>query len=146
MGRRRTESEQGSTLLLFPAGVLVLLVLAAIAIDLSTMHLGRRELLRTAAQAADDAAAMLDVAAVRRGDLHTLDRVAAERVVRAEISSAHLAGTVVGPPVVAIDPATGAVTVTVAMDLEHVFGRVVPGIGRTERIVVTVSARLVDVD
>lgn len=54
-------SERGSVLLLFPAAVLVLLVLAAITVDFSIAFLGERELANAADAAANDAASTIDV-------------------------------------------------------------------------------------
>jgi hypothetical protein len=48
--------DRGSVLLLFPAGVLVVVVLAAIAVDTSIAFLGERELAAAVAAAANDGA------------------------------------------------------------------------------------------
>ncbi|MFN8050554.1 MAG: pilus assembly protein TadG-related protein [Acidimicrobiales bacterium] len=143
MNARSSRSERGTTLLLFPAAVLVLMILAAIAVDMSSVQLARRELFRTASQAADDGAAMVDQAALRRGDGVHIDRGAAERVVRFEMAAARLPGTLreVG---VTVDDARGVVTVTATMDVRRVFGRVVPSSPSTDRVDVHVSGRLLD--
>ena len=138
-------NERGSVLLLFPVGVIVLMMLAAIAVDLSAVHLARRELLRTTSQAVDDAAAMLDRNAVRQGDLRTIDHAAAERLIRFELATASLAGPLVGPPRIAFDDATGTVPVSVAMRAPRVFGRTVPGVGPDEVVEITTSGRLIAV-
>jgi Flp pilus assembly protein TadG len=134
--------ERGTTLLLFPAAVMVLLVLATIAVDLSAQHLARRELHRAASVAADDAAAMIDRGATRRTGQAHIDPAAAERVVRFELAVAHLPGPLIGPPRVTVDDATGTVHVTVTMEVEPVFGRIV---GRgAERVTVETSGRMLD--
>jgi hypothetical protein len=51
----RGDPEQGSVLILMPAAVLVLLVLAAIALDAAVVFLGEREVADAAAAAANDA-------------------------------------------------------------------------------------------
>jgi len=144
-GPRRIEPgrrERGSTLLLFPAAVMVLLVLAAIAVDLSSLHLARRELQRAAGQAADDAAAMIDRAELRRSGSVRIDHAAATRVARFELAVAHLPGPLIGQPDVTFDDVNDAVTVTAAVEIEPVFGRVA---GRgPERITVSVTGRLLD--
>lgn len=141
VGRR--SDDRGSTLLLFPAAVMVLLLLAAIAVDLSSLHLARRELSRAASQAADDAAAMIDRAEARRTGRTTIDHAAAERVVRYEMRVAHLPGPLAGDPQVTVDDRTGTVTVVASIDVEPVFGTAV---GRgSERITVRASGRLLDV-
>ena len=140
----RRPAERGSTLLLFPAAVLVLMILSAIAIDLSTVHLARRELLRTASQAADDAAAMLDQQAARAGDFTVIDAAAAQRVVLFEMEVADLPGKLVGSPDVTVDDTSGTVTVLVSMEVDRLFGKIAPGTSTTDRITVQVSGRLID--
>jgi len=136
------DDERGSTLLLFPAGVLVLLVLAAIAVDLSALHLARRELHRAASVAADDAASMIDRDATHRTGHTVLDPEAAERVVRFELGTTRLPGRLVGRPDVRVDVAAATVEVTVSMELDPTFGRVV---GRGPAVVtVHATGRLVD--
>jgi uncharacterized membrane protein len=136
-------AERGSALLLFPTAIAVLLLLAAIAVDLSTVHLARRELLRTASQAADDAASMIDRGLLRRTGEARIDHAAADRVIRFELAAAHLAGTLTGPPIVAFDDAAGTVTVSVSMQVEGMFRRVVPG-GERHIVTAVVSGRLLD--
>lgn len=50
------QSERGSALMLMPAGVLIVLVLGALAVDSAIMFLGERELADLSAAAANDAA------------------------------------------------------------------------------------------
>jgi Flp pilus assembly protein TadG len=138
----RRQPERGSTLLLFPAAVLVLLTLAAIAVDLSGLHLARRELSRATEQAADDAAAMIDEAAARGdGEAH-IDHAAAERVVRFELAVARLRGRLIGSPHVVVDDRTDTVTVEATIEVDPVFGSV-PGRG-PQRITVRSVGRLID--
>lgn len=138
----RSREDRASTLLLVPAATMVLLLLGAIAVDLSAVHLARRELLRAAAHAADDAASMVDRAGLRRTGEARLDPDAAARVVRAELALARLPGDVTAIDV-RVDAAAGTVDVTASMDVEPVFGRAIPGVDRTT-VTVTVSGRLVD--
>ena len=83
---RPDRSRRGSVLLLFPAGVLVVLVLAAIAVDASIAFLGERELPAAVAAAANDAAteAISDETFYGAGrvelDDAEVERVATERV------------------------------------------------------------------
>lgn len=138
-GRR---GERGTTLLLFPSAVLVLILLAAIAVDMSALHLARRELHRAAGHAADDAAAMIDRATARRTGETRIDPAAAERVVRFELAAARLPGRLVGNPQVSVDSAGDTVEVVATMEVDPVFGRVV---GRdAQRVTVRVSGRLLD--
>ena len=79
-------TERGSVLLLFPAGVLIVVVLAAMAVDTSIAFLGERELAAAVAAAANDAAteAISDEAFYGGGRLELdgaeVERVAEERV------------------------------------------------------------------
>lgn len=54
--RRRLRDERGNTLVLFPAAVLILLGLGALALDAATIYLGRRRVADLAAATANDAA------------------------------------------------------------------------------------------
>ena len=143
MAERR---ERGSTLLLFPAAVVVLLILASIAVDLSTLHLARRELFRAASQAADDAAEVIDQRAARSDGTVRIDHGAAERVVRFELAVAKLPGDLVGRPTVTFDDSNATVTVGVTMEVRRLFGRAVPGAPRSDRVTVRVSGRLIDLN
>lgn len=135
--------ERGSTLLLYPAAFMVILVLAAIAVDLSMIHLARRELLRSASQAADDGAAMLDADAIRSSSFDTLDLDRAREVVVVEMAAQRLPGDLIGSPRVDAGPRPGTVAVTATMRIEHVFSSVVPGAPRSETITVEVIGEVI---
>src|SRR6476469_4711078 len=83
--------ERGSALALVPAGVLVLLILAAICVYFSSAELARRQLHDAAAGAANDAAGGgLDLLRLRTGDWRIsvdpdLARSIAERSVEATV-------------------------------------------------------------
>lgn len=62
-------SQQGNTLLLMPVGVLVLLILAAIAVDAAVLFLGQRRVADLAASVAQDAVAAVDEASFYEGEL-----------------------------------------------------------------------------
>ena len=57
---RRLRSEGGNTLVLMPVAVVVLLGLAALALDATTLYLGQRRLADLAAAVATDTAGVLD--------------------------------------------------------------------------------------
>ena len=78
-GRGRGWGDSGSTLLLVPAATMVVLALAAIAVDLSMLHAARRDLVAAAGRAVDDAVMSLDQAGARRGEFDRLDEVRARR-------------------------------------------------------------------
>lgn len=77
--RTRLRAEDGNTLLLMPAGVLILMVLGAIAADFAIVFQADRELNDVASGLANDAAGLLDEAAFYTGGDIVVDeaRVAA---------------------------------------------------------------------
>ena len=97
---RRRGTQRGSVLLLFPAGVLIVLVLAAVAVDSSIAFLGERELSGAVTAAANDAAtkALSDSGFYGRGDVELddgeVERVAEERV-RASLDPSRYQGLAV---------------------------------------------------
>jgi Flp pilus assembly protein TadG len=142
-GRR----ERGSVLLLMPAGVLVLLVLGAIAVDFSLVHLAQRELADAAAAAANDAAvAGLDEGAFYgAGRLHVDQRrarsvAAASWAVR---SAAFLDGGLERVDVSTVAGEQVQVTVTARATVEMIFSKALPGAPqrRSVRAVAVATAR-----
>jgi hypothetical protein len=86
-------SDRGSTLLFFPAALLVVVVLASITVDLARLRLVHRQVDDTAAAAANDAVtAGLDVEALRRGDDYRLDPHRVALVVRHSVEAHDHAG------------------------------------------------------
>jgi hypothetical protein len=127
--RRDRVADRGSVLLLVPTGVLVVVVLAAIAVDTGVALLGEREAAALAEGAANDAAtAAVDEAAYRAGGEFRIDEARARRVVAgtmaATSSELEAVRVEVGFPVVDGQP---AVQVTVAGTIDTVFARALPG-------------------
>lgn len=124
--RSSARSQRGSVLMLMPAAVLVVLVLGAIAFDLSVVHLGERELVDAASAAANDAVTYgLDESALRNEGLYRLDP---DRVREAVHQS--LAGSGVVDELTSVDvQPVGAdgVEVTLTMTVEYVFAKALPG-------------------
>jgi hypothetical protein len=119
--------ERGSTLLLFPAVLLVVVVLASITVDLARVRLVHRQADDPASAAANDAVtAGLDVGALRAGEDYRLDPVVVHDVVDRAIGAHRHAGAgrlevdldVTGPRAVRVD-VTGHVPLG--------FARAVPG-------------------
>ena len=81
--------DRGSVLLLFPAGVLVVLLLGAIAVDASIAFLGQREIANAVAAAANDAAtaSLSDAAFYGSGDI-ALDQARATDLAEARVRGA----------------------------------------------------------
>ena len=120
--------ERGSVLALVPAGLLVLLLLAAIAVDTATEYLARRELAAAADAAANDAATFgLDEARYRETGEFVLDPGRAEEAVRRALAARGSAVIDRARITTEVDPEDGTVTVTLRSSAHLVFAPVVPG-------------------
>ena len=137
---RRAMTERATALVLVPTMMLVLVALAAVAVDLTAIHAAQRSLYRTVSAAADDAAGMVDRRRIQQDGVVVVDPEAARRVVRARLATADLPGTV-DEVLVATD--ARSVEVTVRVRIEHLFLGVVPGVDDTGTVPVRVRARLV---
>lgn len=138
----RPHEERGSVLALVPAGFLVLLILAAIAVDSGVAFLGQRQLGDTLAAAANDAAgAALSPASFYRTGALVIDPVKAEQVVcqtvgaqrHGDLHAVSLQLAVAGPVI--------GVRGTALVD--EIFGRLLPGLHQTRvsAIATAVAAR-----
>jgi hypothetical protein len=135
---RRRHDDRGSVLMLLPACVLIVLVLASIAVDMSLVHLRQRQGFDVAAAAANDAAtAAADPRSLRSGQF-VVDPAVAEQVVLDAVAASDLAPHVVGRPAVVVDGAMVEVSVTVAA--EHLFTGVMPGAPDRSLVSATASA------
>ena len=131
-------AERGSVLALIPAGVLVLLILAAVCVDFSTAELARQQLRDAAAGAANDAAGgALDQARLRAGDGHvTIDADAARAIAERSLAvTVHAPVRLTGPPTVAV--VGDRVTVTLEGDAPYLFA---PAVGGHRRVRVRAEA------
>ena len=136
--------ERGSSLLLFPAAVLVLMVLGAIVVDFSIAFLGERELAGATAAAANDAAvrALSNRAFYREGEV-TLDGAAASEIATDEVRGAldldryHDVRVTVG-----VAPGCTSVIVTATAEVDYLFTRALPGAADRVRVAATSSASL----
>jgi Flp pilus assembly protein TadG len=132
-----SSDDGGSALILMPAAMLVVIILGAIAVDLSVVHLARRELSAGAAGAANDAVTYgLDESALRTDGSYELDAGRVEEAVRQS-----LAGSDVGDEVdeVAVTQlGVDQVQVTLSMSVDYLFARGIPG--GPDRTEVTASA------
>lgn len=114
--------------MLVPSATLVVLVLGAIAVDLSQLFLAKRELLDAAASMANDAAgAGLDPASLRDGGPPRLDPDRARDTAYISMLSQQIKGLDPTGIDVTVDPVAGTVTVELAAVVERTFGRIVPG-------------------
>lgn len=150
IGPVAARKERATALMMAPALVLIVLVLGAIAVDLSLVHTARRSAYRSLSAAADDAAAMIDAAEFQRtGEVH-IDPEAATRVVRAHLGLldgdappgfSEPAFRVIDADVVT-DVTAGVVRIAATVEVEHIFGPAVPGLDDTTVISVTTTGRM----
>ena len=139
-GMRRLHGTRGSALMLMPAAVLIMFLLGAIAVDLTAIHLGQRDLQAALTDAANDAAGgALDEALFRGGFGYRIDDDAAWMITMSVLSTKGVLDDLVDGPHVTVDPA-GSVTVTAARRVPHVFGRALPGVPHDEIVHATATA------
>ena len=123
-------------MILVPALVLVLVVLAAIAVDSAVVFLGQRQLGDAAAAAANDAASALSDPSFYRAGSVDLDPIVARRVADASVAAQDHSGfTINGPVDVQVEGRQVCVSLTGRV--EAIFGRAIPGVSH----VATVRAR-----
>lgn len=128
-------------LLLFPAAVLAVLVLAAVTLDVGLTHVRAQQLRSVAASAANDAVGALDIDALRSRGTVSFDPVAAERLVRHSIAAGPLPrATLESVTFTHPSPSRWGVAVTLSMDVRFVIAPALPGGGRGLRITVTERA------
>lgn len=138
--RRTGLPERATALVLVPAMLLVFIVLAAIALDLSAVAGAQRGVERVASAAVDDAAGMLDGRQHQLDGSVRIDRERAQRYVLARIEAAHIPGRVVDADVRVTDTTVDAL---LRVETPHLFLRAVPGM--SDRVLsspIRVRARL----
>jgi hypothetical protein len=126
--------------MLMPAAVLIVLLLGAIAVDLTVVRLRQRAGIGAAGSAANDAVTYgLDQAALRRGDGYHLDPDRVQRAVLESIDGQGLTDDLAARPRITI---TGTDTVTVELDVraDHIFARTLPHGPRTTTVHATATA------
>ena len=125
MSARRRPDERGSVLMLVPAGVLIVFVLASIAVDMSLVHLRKRQAFDLASAAANDAAtAGADQAALRSGS-YVIEAGSARTVVADVVGASELAPHLAAPPSVTVT--AEGVSVEITLEADYIFAGVVPG-------------------
>ena len=128
--------------MLVPAIVLIMFVLGSIAVDLTAIHLGQRDLQAALTDAANDAAAgALDEGLLRSGLGYRVDEGAAWLIAVDVLGTKGILSDLVDGPVVEVAD-DGAVTVTAARRVPHVFGRALPGMPDHETVRATATATL----
>jgi hypothetical protein len=138
----RLTGTRGSVLVLMPVAVLIVLLLGAIAVDLTVVHLRQQQAIDAAASAANDAVTFgLDEDALRSGHGYYLDPNRVRRAVDESIADQGLSDELVGPPIVT-EPTPNSVRVELTLQADYLFARSLPGAPRwtTVRGTATASA------
>lgn len=114
-------------LILMPAAMLIVLLLGAIAVDLTIVHLRQQQAIEAAASAANDAVTGgLDQAALRAGLGYQLDPARVDAAVDRSIDAQGLANQLAAPPQVT-EPTPNSVTVIITLRADYLFARALPG-------------------
>ena len=122
----RRPADRGSVLMLMPAGVLVVLLLGAIAFDLSVVFLRQRQASALAVDLANDlATAALDEAAFRADGTYRIDPERAAELGQVFVEVSDLRDEVLAIEVDVVGPDT--VEVRLVMAVEYVFAKAIPG-------------------
>lgn len=141
--RSRIRGDDGSSQILMPVGVLVVLLLGAIAFDLSWVYQAQRELTDAAASAANDAVTYgLSPSSLRDGSGGRLDVRRVEDAVDRSLAIHHLSG---------IDPARTTIAfagpdevrVTLARHVDYVFAKGLPHANRGRDVTASVAATVI---
>ena len=116
-------------MILVPAAVLVLVVLASIAVDSAAVFLGQRQLAEVAATAATDATGAISESTFYRSGAIALDPAEAQRIAAASVAAQNLhGGALTGPVRVVV--VGRQVCVSMSGQVPLIFGRAVPGVPR----------------
>jgi Flp pilus assembly protein TadG len=144
--RDRLADERGSSLMLWPTAVLIVLLLASIAFDFSVVLMGRRELRWAAEAAANDAATYgIDQTHYRRTNELRLAPQRVDDAVRSSLRARDAAIDLTGPPQVRIDTG-GRVKVTLTARIPYLFADGFPGLPDAEIVTVTADATAIQSD
>ena len=139
----RLTGDRGSSQILMPVGVLVVLLLGAIAFDLSWVYEAQRELTDAAASAANDAVTFgLSPSSLRDGSGGRLD---ARRVVDAvdrSLAVHHLSGLDPNGTAITFD-GPDEVRVTLVRHVDYVFAKSIPGANRGRDVTANVAATVI---
>lgn len=138
----RWRSDRGSSLMLMPAAVLVFVVLGAFCVDFAAVHLGRRQAVVAAQGIANDAAAAaFDEAAFYRDGVIAIDEIEARQVAERSRAANAPSATVVALEVRGSPP---GVRVVLAMEVETIFSKALPGGPDSMTVRVSASSDLIE--
>lgn len=127
----RATGDAGSTMVLVPAATLIVVVLGALAIDLSQLFLAKRQLLDAAASVANDAVGAGAVPGLGGFSDPTLDPQRVINTAYLSLLAQQVAGLDPSSVRVTTNPAANTVTVELAADVDRFFGKALPGSRRT---------------
>lgn len=120
-----TAGQRGSVLMLMPAAILIVMVLGAIAVDLSLVHLAERQLQSAVDDAANDATAALREDAYRAGAGYSIDPGRATELVRWSLDTSDLPGSLTAPADVRVS--ADRIYVSATIEVDYIFADVIPG-------------------
>ena len=131
--------QRASVLMLMPAGVLVVLLLGAIAFDMSLVFLRQRQASSVATDVANDVAtAAVDLDHLRATGDYRLDLATAEALALDLIAVSDLGEHVEAVEVTVAAPAE--VEVRLSVDVAYVFARAIPGAAEGTTVVAAATA------
>jgi len=111
--------------MLMPAGVLIVLLLGAIAVDLSVVRMAQRDLFNVASSAANDAAAAgLDKAEYRRSGDYVIDLDRATAAVDRALGNRMMAARITRRSVT-LGPGPDEITVELEMPVSYLFAKTI---------------------
>ena len=128
--------------MLVPAGVLVVVLLGATAVDLSAAHLAQRRLVQVTERAADDAVGMLDRDTVRAGGPARTNPAQAQQLAQMHLASLDVPGLERRWVDVTVSPGGNEVSVRSGATVRRLFGRGLPGVSPTYQVTARATARL----
>ena len=131
--------DRGSVLMLMPAGVLIVLLLGAIAFDLSLLFLRQRQASSVVGGVANDLATQaIDERSLRATGTYLLDPDRADALGRALIAQSDIAPDVVDVSIEVVG--TDGVEVTVVVRVDYVFAKAIPGAADGSDVQATATA------
>lgn len=133
--RRRPpgHNQDGSALLLFPAAVLIVIMLASLCVDATLTFLGQREIANAAEAAANDAASAINRGTYYDNSVYDLDGRALERI-GTEAIAARVDDKVRNLEVRIIRTDATHVRVEVTADVPLIFVKAIPGMSHTTTV------------
>jgi Flp pilus assembly protein TadG len=138
-------SEAGSALMLAPAGLLILLLLASVSVDSALAFLARRQLENEVTAAANDAATLAiprdsSASGLQAGDGARPDPAAVQDVANRKVSHPYSGGLTLSSVDTVVTGDT--ITVTATGSVRYIFRGVMPGARRAATVKATASAEL----